>query len=88
MDEIFPETPVILRRVDGHSCVINTIAAKVIDWEGPLLKPFTGHLNKRWNDTAANWFHKNLSDESILEIYHTPFLYYKFDRKTDHIRNY
>ena len=70
LDEIFPETPVILRRVDGHSCVINTIAAKVIDWEGPLLKPFTGHLNKRWNDTAANWFHKNLSDESILEIYH------------------
>ena len=70
LDNIFPDIPVILRRVDGHSCVINTIAAQSIEWEEPLQQPFTGHLNRRWNDTAANWFHKNLSDESILEVYH------------------
>jgi len=69
LDAIFPDTPLILRRVDGHSCVINTIAAKSIDWETPLPQPFTGHLNRRWNDTAANWFHKNLSDEGILQAY-------------------
>ncbi|MFO7897266.1 MAG: amidohydrolase [Candidatus Cloacimonadales bacterium] len=69
LDAIFPDTPIILRRVDGHSCVINTIAAESIAWETPLPHPFTGHLNRRWNDTAANWFHQNLSDEGILQAY-------------------
>ena len=70
LDVLFPNIPIILRRVDGHSCVVNTIASKLIEWETPLLLPFTGYLNKRWNDTAANWFHKNLDDEGILKAYH------------------
>ena len=70
LDVIFPNVPVILRRVDGHSCVVNTIAATSIKWEEPLPVPFTGHLNRRWNDTAANWFHKNLTDKGILSAYH------------------
>jgi len=69
LDKISPDIPVILRRVDGHSCVINTIAAKMIEWEKPLPHNFNGHLNKRWNGIASTWFHHDLSDESILDIY-------------------
>ncbi|MBC8385427.1 MAG: amidohydrolase [Candidatus Cloacimonetes bacterium] len=70
LDRIFPDTPAILRRVDGHSSVINTIAAERIDWKTPLPGNFCGHLNKGWNGTASTWFHRGLTDETILDIYH------------------
>ena len=70
LDKVFPETPVILRRVDGHSCVINTKAAKSIDWDTLLPGNFNGYLSQRKNGKAANWFHRNLDNESILNIYH------------------
>ena len=69
LDRIFPEIPLILRRVDGHSCVINSAAAKAITWEKPLPDNFNGYLNKRENGIASNWFHKNLSNEGILRAY-------------------
>jgi predicted amidohydrolase YtcJ len=69
LDKIFPDTPVILRRVDGHSCIINTKAAKSIDWDKSLPRNFNGYLSKRENGKAANWFHRNFDDESILKIY-------------------
>jgi predicted amidohydrolase YtcJ len=70
LDKIFPDLPVILRRVDGHSCVINTKAAQSIDWDTPLPGNFNGYLSQRENGKAANWFHRNFDDESILKIYH------------------
>ncbi|MCD6181695.1 MAG: amidohydrolase family protein [Candidatus Cloacimonetes bacterium] len=70
LDAIWPDTPLILRRVDGHSCVINSIAARRIPWEEPLPADFDGYLFKRPNDVAANWFHLNLDDEGILQAYH------------------
>ncbi len=70
LDKIFPENPVILRRVDGHSCVINTVAAKKIKWEKSFLEDFNGHLNKQLNGKAVNWFHKDLSAEGIIQAYH------------------
>ncbi|MCF7794565.1 MAG: amidohydrolase [Candidatus Cloacimonetes bacterium] len=69
LDRIFPETPVILRRVDGHSCVINSVAARQIPWKQVLPQNFNGHLSGRWNGMAANWFHRDLSDEAIIKIY-------------------
>ncbi|RLC58775.1 MAG: hypothetical protein DRH89_00130 [Candidatus Cloacimonadota bacterium] len=69
LDKLYPDTPVILRRVDGHSCVINTIAAKMIDWQKPLPVDFNGHLNQRWNGSASNWFHRNMNDEGVLKAY-------------------
>ena len=69
LDRIFPDIPVFLRRVDGHSCVINTIAAKQIDWEKPLPDNFNGYLDKRLNGKASNWFQKNITDEYILQTY-------------------
>lgn len=71
LDKIFPDTPVIVRRVDGHSCVVNTCAFKKIDWQKPLPQPFTGHLYGFWNGRATNWFHRNLDDESIIQAYAT-----------------
>jgi predicted amidohydrolase YtcJ len=53
LDAIFPSTPLILRRVDGHSCVINSAAAKAINWEEPLPADFDGYLFQRPNDVAA-----------------------------------
>ena len=70
LDNIYPDIPVILRRVDGHSCVINSTAAKLIPWKQALPNDFNGHLSGRWNGTASNWFHQNMDDESIIQAYH------------------
>lgn len=69
LDHILPDTPLLLRRVDGHSCVINTFAKKMIQWHYPLPDPFTGLLKGDLNDNAAHFFHKALNDESIFEAY-------------------
>ncbi len=70
LDKIFPETPVLLRRIDGHSCVINSAAAKEINWKEKLPTNFNGYLRKKQNGEASNWFHHNLDDEAILRSYH------------------
>jgi len=69
LDKISPNVPLIIRRVDGHSCVINSKAAEIIDWDEPLPTDFNGHLFKRQNGKASNWFNRNLSDEFILKAY-------------------
>jgi len=71
LDRLFPDTPLLIRRIDGHSSAINTSAAKCIKWAKPLPSPFTGHLNKYWNGRASNWFHRNLDEESIINAYQT-----------------
>jgi len=69
LDAIFPNTPLLLRRVDGHSCVINSEAVKRIPWKEALPAGFDGILRKEWNDVAAHWFHSNIDDEGILKAY-------------------
>jgi predicted amidohydrolase YtcJ len=69
LDSIFPSVPVLLRRVDGHSCVINSEASKRIQWTKQLPNDFDGLLRKEDNDTAAHWFHGNLSEDAILQAY-------------------
>ncbi|MFC1898337.1 amidohydrolase [Candidatus Cloacimonadota bacterium] len=70
LDAVFPDLPVILRRVDGHSCVINSVAAKSIPWKDQLPIDFNGHLAGRLNGRASNWFHKNLNNDGIMAAYH------------------
>jgi hypothetical protein len=70
LDKIYPNIPVILRRVDGHSCVINSVAAEKIPWQKPLSANFNGYLAGPENGMASNWFHRNLSDEAVLQTYH------------------
>lgn len=69
LDEVFPNNPVFIRRVDGHSCSINTKAAKELAKEILLPQNFNGHLSGVANGKASNWFHRNLSNEVILDAY-------------------
>jgi hypothetical protein len=72
LDKVFPNIPVLLRRIDGHSCVVNSAA---IDMIANKNKHFTCNEADVWrglqNDTAAHTFHKNLSDEAVLSCYKT-----------------
>lgn len=69
LDRIFPDKAVLIRRVDGHSCVINTWAAKHIDAIQPLNSEFNGTFRRRENDQIVNWFHRSLDEEHILKSY-------------------
>ncbi len=69
LDRVVPNNPLLLRRIDGHSCVINTQALEIIKFPQALAKDFTGLLNKENNDVAAHTFHNTLTDEAIIEAY-------------------
>ncbi|MBP7563113.1 MAG: amidohydrolase [Candidatus Cloacimonetes bacterium] len=69
LDAVVPDLPLLLRRVDGHSCIINTKAQKSIQWNYRLPDHFNGLLKGDLNDNAAHWFHKNLSETAVLEAY-------------------
>ena len=69
LDKLFPDIAVLIRRVDGHSCVINTCAALQITAIQPLNANFTGTFRKRENDQIVNWFHRSLDEEHILRSY-------------------
>jgi len=85
LDNIFPQKNVLIRRVDGHSCVINSHAARQIPAIHPLSREFNGTFRKRQNDLIVNWFHKNLDDETIIAAYHFAALHAaKFGHTTVH----
>lgn len=69
LDTIFPEHAVLLRRVDGHSCVINTAAMQQIPWEKQLPTNFDGMLRGKENDIAAHWFHRTLTNDDYCMAY-------------------
>lgn len=69
LDRVLPNNPLLLRRIDGHSCVINSQALSIIKFNNSLDKEFTGLLNKENNDIAAHTFHNTLTDEAIVKAY-------------------
>jgi len=69
LDTIFPDTPVFLRRIDGHSCVLNSLAIKLVPWREYSVNISQGLFKGAANDEAAHWFHQ-LSNEGILMAYH------------------
>lgn len=69
LDDLFPDQAVLIRRVDGHSCVINSYSAHQIKSIQPLSSNFNGTLRKGANDRAVNWFHQSLDEETILKCY-------------------
>ncbi len=69
LDIIFPDTPVLIRRIDGHSCAINSAAARKIPWKTKLPSGFDGHLNQQWNGMASNWFHADIPNEGVFKAY-------------------
>jgi len=69
LDAIYPHTPVLLRRVDGHSCVVNN-SGRILCRDtinGVRAELLTGTQN----DSAAHTFHKRLTNEAILQCYKT-----------------
>lgn len=66
LDSVCPEVPLLFRRIDGHSCAVNQAAARLIGLDVDHTYPLRG----RYNDIAAHWFHRNLSQEGILTAYH------------------
>ncbi len=68
LDEIYPHNPVMIRRIDGHSAVLNTYALKSIPWSEKISTVSNGLLRGRLNDEAANWFN-HISEEWILRAY-------------------
>ncbi len=69
LDRVVPDTPLLLRRVDGHSCALNSIAFRKIDWHGNSPSDSANPVRGKYNDLAAHWFHRNLDDEGVLSAY-------------------
>ncbi len=69
LDRVLPNNPLLLRRVDGHSCVINSQALSIIKFPKELGPNFNGLLNRENNDIAAHTFHNTLTDEAIIKAY-------------------
>ncbi|MCL1827434.1 MAG: amidohydrolase family protein, partial [Candidatus Cloacimonetes bacterium] len=72
LNKLFPTTPVIVRRVDGHTCIINDAAEKLIRKKkgGSLPNlPENGLLKGELNDIAAHTFHSNLSEDIVIDCY-------------------
>lgn len=69
LDKVVPSNPLLLRRIDGHSCVINSQALSIINFPKALSSDFNGLLNKEYNDLAAHTFHNTLTDDAIIEAY-------------------
>ncbi len=68
LDLLFPDVPVYVRRVDGHSCVINTCAFKNIpDLDNKLLVDNDIVFGEN-NLKVSKWFH-DVDDETILRAY-------------------
>jgi predicted amidohydrolase YtcJ len=56
----------LLRRIDGHSCILNSRARDFV----PNLHSKTEILTGQDNDLAVNWLQDNCDDQTILQAYH------------------
>lgn len=66
LDRICSDKPIILRRIDGHSCILNTFARKLIAND---LSTESEILRGKNNDVAVHYFHSRLDEEVILQAY-------------------
>jgi predicted amidohydrolase YtcJ len=65
LDSAVPDKPLLLRRIDGHSCILNSFARKQIK----DLDTSREILRGAENDYAVHYFHNCLADDIILEAY-------------------
>ena len=65
LDSVCPDRPLLLRRIDGHSCILNSKARSII----PGIISSDEILIAEDNDIAVNWLQDNLSEEDIIEAY-------------------
>jgi len=67
LDKVAGSKDIVLRRIDGHSCILNSSArAKIAE-----LKDYREEVCRgRANDRAVHYFHNNCSEPVILAAYH------------------
>ena len=65
LDSTVPDKALILRRIDGHSCMLNSYARSFVTG----LNTKEEILRGAENDYAVHFFHKRLNDEAILNAY-------------------
>lgn len=70
LDKALPGKNLILRRMDGHSCIINSFACKSLAAVGKHPKCQNEIFKSVDNDQTVHWFHNTLDDDSILAAYH------------------
>ncbi|MCB5254647.1 MAG: amidohydrolase family protein [Candidatus Cloacimonadaceae bacterium] len=70
LDAVVKDKNLVLRRVDGHSCIINSFACDSIlggmtkvHCENEVFKGFE-------NDKAVHWFHNSIESSLVLQAYH------------------
>lgn len=63
LDKAFPHIPVLIRRVDGHSCVVNTHAQRTMELCTSSVLTGTD------NDFAVHKFHGRIDKEGIISAY-------------------
>ncbi|MFW5628966.1 MAG: amidohydrolase [Candidatus Cloacimonadaceae bacterium] len=70
LDKVLPDKSLVLRRIDGHSCIVNSFALNNIRDSGMLHDAQDEVLRGYDNDLAVHWFHKSLDQDIIVEAYH------------------
>ena len=68
LDKICPDIPLMLRRKDGHSCMINSAAMKKIFRKKMSVSDKLGFAGKL-NHKISLFFHDNMSDLTVIEAY-------------------
>lgn len=66
LDRLSSRHHIVLRRIDGHSCMLNSTARKLI----PGLQTQGEVLRGADNDKAVHFLHAQLSEQTILSAYH------------------
>jgi predicted amidohydrolase YtcJ len=70
LDSAVPDKNLILRRLDGHSCMINSFSCQSLINAGRKPHCEDEIFRALDNDQTVHWFHNTLDDESILAAYH------------------
>lgn len=65
LDKLIPDRALVLRRIDGHSCILNSFARQLL----PAIPSPEEVYRGRDNDLAVHHFHKSLSEEAIIDAY-------------------
>lgn len=66
LDAVCPDSKLLLRRIDGHSCILNSKARQSVTGLNSPEEVLTGADN----DHAVNWLQDSCSEETILKAYH------------------
>ncbi len=68
LDRVLPDIPLIVKRVDGHSCIVNSAALKAIPWRSGRA-PDSFPLTREVSREASAWFQSMVDEEGILSAY-------------------